>query len=81
MRGEAAIAASLVPKTLAVDGHDEITAPALDEFDLGIAMSVLNAGGQTGRLRTVVSHHAVFDTDFHYFSFYACGSVASGYAS
>ena len=48
----------------AVDGDDELPSPAFDQFGVD-AEFILQRGGQTGRLRKVVSFYAVFDRDVH----------------
>lgn len=55
----------LVPELLAVGDDDEVAAVTLDEADLRVRMSLFDPGGQTGRLRSVVSTHAVLDADLH----------------
>jgi hypothetical protein len=49
----------------AVDRNLECAALRLDELDLGIGESALDLGGQTDRLRQVVSLDAVLDRDLH----------------
>src|SRR6185369_6224489 len=50
---------------LSVDRDLERTALRLDELDLGIGERALDLGGQTDRLRQVVSLNAVLDRDLH----------------
>ena len=50
--------------TLAVCGHDKLTAAAGNQFRLDIQL-LLQFGGQTGRLGQVVSPDAVFDGHVH----------------
>lgn len=47
--------------------HLEGAGVATNEFDVDrlVAEGLLEFGGQTGRLREVVSAHAVFDADLH----------------
>lgn len=48
----------------AVNRDDEIAAPALEQFGIGVKF-ILQLGGQTGRPGKVVSLHAVFNGDMH----------------
>ena len=50
---------------LSVDGHLKGAATALHGFDLRVGEGLLDFGGQTGRLREVVSLGAVLDANFH----------------
>ena len=49
---------------VAIDNNVENAAGPLDERGVDITV-ILDCGGQTGRLRFVVSLHAVGDGDFH----------------
>ena len=55
----------LVPQLPAIGDDDEVTAGAADQLDLGVGELLADVGGQTGRLRLVVSGSAVFDADVH----------------
>ena len=50
---------------MAVRGDLEPSAPRRRQLDLGIRKSFSNLSRQTDGPRFVVSHHAVFDRDFH----------------
>ncbi len=56
---------ALVPEFLAVGDDDEVAAAAADQLHLGAWKLLADVGGQTGRLRRVVSSHAVLDADVH----------------
>ena len=61
----AVVLALLVPDHSAVDGHQELPFATGPRFDLRGGMLPLDAVGQTGRARQVVSKHAVVDRDVH----------------
>lgn len=50
---------------LAIHDDLEYAAAARDHLDLDAVQLRFQLGGQTGRLRLVVSNRAVFDRDFH----------------
>ena len=58
-----------------LDSDLETPACPLDEFDLDAGDRCLQFGGQTGRLRQVVSHGAVLDSGVHFRSAGVQGSV------
>lgn len=66
MLGELVVHLALVPELVAVGDDDEVAASAADEVEGGAGEFGTNRGGQTGRLRFVVSLNAVFDADFHW---------------
>ncbi len=55
----------LVPQLPALGDDDEVTATAADQLELRVGELLAGVGGQTGRLRLVVSGSAVFDADVH----------------
>ena len=65
MLGEVAVAAALVPQHRAVSLDEEVAVAARDDLDLDVGDALPNGGGQTGRLRFVVSDYAVFDRHVH----------------
>ena len=57
---------ALVPELSPVRVDDEITAATLDQLNLRLGMLFADWGVPTGRLRLVISLHAVFDLYLHH---------------
>ena len=72
--GRETIESGLREDQVALDGDLESPTAALDELDLRVREDGRDLGGQTGRLRSVVSLHAEFDRDVHV----GCSWCASG---
>lgn len=54
----------LAEDACAIDVDVKVTAAALDQFGVNLEF-LLQCGGQTGRLRQVVSFHTVFNRNMH----------------
>jgi hypothetical protein len=66
MLGEvAAVFAPFVPQQARACLHHKVTLAAGAQLDLGLWVPGGDRGGQTGRLRLVVSNDAVVDRDVH----------------